>query len=65
VLVTHECNPNYSGDKDQEDHGLKPAQTNSLQDPVLEKILHKEKGWWSDGVAQGEGPEFKPQYLKK
>jgi hypothetical protein len=23
--VTHACNPNYSGGRDQEDHGLKPA----------------------------------------
>jgi hypothetical protein len=29
--------------------------------PYLEKTLHK-KGWW--GVAQGVGPEFKPQYHK-
>jgi hypothetical protein len=26
------------------------------------KILHKNK---DGGVAQGEGPEFKPQYFKK
>jgi hypothetical protein len=26
------------------------------------KILHKNR---ADGVAQGEGPEFKPQYHKK
>jgi hypothetical protein len=29
--------------------------------PYLEKILHKKR---ADGVAQGEGPEFKPQYHK-
>jgi hypothetical protein len=28
----------------------------------LEKNLHKNR---SGGVAQGEGPEFKPQYWKK
>jgi hypothetical protein len=25
VLVAHACNPNYSEDRDQEDHGSKPA----------------------------------------
>jgi hypothetical protein len=28
---------------------------------LSQKILHKRAG----GVAQGEGPEFKPQYCKK
>jgi hypothetical protein len=37
----------------------KPAQANSLQGPILKKILHKNK---VGGVAEGEGPEFKPQY---
>jgi hypothetical protein len=31
------------------------------QDPIS-KTLHKNK---AGGVAQGEGPEFKPQYHKK
>jgi hypothetical protein len=30
--------------------------------PYLKKTLHKNK---AGGVAQGEGPEFKPQYQKK
>jgi hypothetical protein len=30
--------------------------------PYLEKTLHKNR---AGGVAQGEGPEFKPQYHKK
>jgi hypothetical protein len=29
VLVAHACNPSYSGGRDQEDQGLKPAQANS------------------------------------
>jgi hypothetical protein len=33
VLVAPTCNPNYSGGRDQEDHGLKPALANSLRDP--------------------------------
>jgi hypothetical protein len=27
--VAHTCNPNYSGGRDQEDNGSKPARTNS------------------------------------
>jgi hypothetical protein len=30
-------NPSYSGDDDQEDHGLKPAQAKSLQHPHLKQ----------------------------
>jgi hypothetical protein len=39
--VAHACNPSYSGGRDQEDHGLKPAQANSLQDPILKKPFTK------------------------
>jgi hypothetical protein len=40
----------------------KPALANSSQDPISKKTLsHKRAG----GVAQGVGPEFKPQYHKK
>jgi hypothetical protein len=41
VPVAHACNPTYSGGRDQEDHGLKPAQANSLQDPILKKPFTK------------------------
>jgi hypothetical protein len=37
---------------------LKPAQANSLQDPILKISNTKRAG----GVAQGVGPEFKPWY---
>jgi hypothetical protein len=56
--VAHTCNPSYSGGKDQEDNGSKPAQAKSLQDPIS-KNPSKNR---ASGVAQGEGPEFKPQY---
>jgi hypothetical protein len=36
VLVSHVCNPSYSGGTDLEDHGLKPARTKS-------KILSQQK----------------------
>jgi hypothetical protein len=55
--VTHACNPTYSGGRDHEDHGSKPARTNSSWDVIL-KMLKTER---ASGVAQGVGPEFKPQ----
>jgi hypothetical protein len=44
--------------RDQEDHYWKPAQANSLRDPLLKNPLKNRAG----GVTQGEGPEFKSQY---
>jgi hypothetical protein len=46
-LVIHPCNPSYSGGRDQEDRGSKPARTNSSRDPVLKKPFTK-KGWWGN-----------------
>jgi hypothetical protein len=46
VLVAHACNPSYSEDRDQEDPGLKSAQANSSQDPILKNPPQKQ-GWWS------------------
>jgi hypothetical protein len=43
VPVAHACNLSYSGDRDQEDHGSKPAQANSSQDPILRKTIHKKE----------------------
>jgi hypothetical protein len=57
--VPHTCNPSYSGGRDQEDQGLKPAWASTLQDLILKNPSPKRAG----GVAQG--PEFKPQYCKK
>jgi hypothetical protein len=39
--VAHAYNPSYSGGRDQEDHGSKPAQGNSLQDPILKNTITK------------------------
>jgi hypothetical protein len=61
VLVAHTCNPSYSGGRDQEDHGSKPAQANSVRDPILKIPNTKRVG----GMAQGVGPEFNTQYCKK
>jgi hypothetical protein len=62
ALVTHICNPTYSGGKSQEDRVSKPAQASSSRDPILKKTHHDKR---AGGVAQGEGPEFKPQYYNK
>jgi hypothetical protein len=58
VLVAHTCNPRYSGGRDQEDHGLKPAQANSSRDPILKNPSQKKN-------RASEGSEFKPQYCKR
>jgi hypothetical protein len=46
--VTHTCNPSCLEGWDQEDHGLKPASANSLQDPISKITRAK----WTGGVAQ-------------
>jgi hypothetical protein len=59
--MPHVYNPSYTAGRDQEDCGLKPARANSSVRPYLKKPFTKRAG----GVAQGIGPEFKPQYRKK
>jgi hypothetical protein len=59
--MTHACNPSYSGGRDLEDQGSNPAWANSLWYSTGINPSQKRTG----GVAQGEGPEFKPQYYKK
>jgi hypothetical protein len=62
ALMAQVCNPSYSGGRDQEDWGSKPAQANSSWDPILKKTITKRR------VAQGVGPEFKhwnPRTVKK
>jgi hypothetical protein len=58
VLVAY--NPSYSGDRDQEDHSLKPTQA-KFSRPYLEKTQHKKR---AGGIAQGARPEFKARYHK-
>jgi hypothetical protein len=41
ALVAHTCNPSYSGCRDQEDQGLKPAQANSSWDPISKNPSQK------------------------
>jgi hypothetical protein len=62
ALVAQTCNPRYSGGRDQEDDGSKPAWANSSQAPILKKNLSQKR---AGGVAQGRGPEFKSPVLQK
>jgi hypothetical protein len=39
--VAHACNPSYSGGRDLEDQGSKPAQANSLRDPISKNHSQK------------------------
>jgi hypothetical protein len=42
ALVAHVCNPSYSGDRDQKDCSLRPAQANSSRErPYLENVQYK------------------------
>jgi hypothetical protein len=41
VQVAHVCNPSYSGGRDQEVGGLRPAWANSLQDPISKNPSQK------------------------
>jgi hypothetical protein len=61
VQVAHACNPSNSGGRDQEDGGLKPAQANSLRDPMLKNPSNKRAG----GVAQSVEPESNPSTTNK
>jgi hypothetical protein len=49
--VVPACSPSYSGGRDQSQPGQKVRET------LSQKTLHKNR---AGGVAQGEGPEFKP-----
>jgi hypothetical protein len=53
AAVAHAYSPSYSGGRDQEDPGLKPAWANSSWDPILKKKkLITKKGWWSGSSIQ-------------
>jgi hypothetical protein len=49
VPVAHNCNPSYSGGRDQEDHSSKPAQANSFGDPISQRNPSQKR---ASGVAQ-------------
>jgi hypothetical protein len=60
VLVAQACNPSYSGSRDQEDLGLKPAQANIVRS-YLKKTHHTKR---AGEMAQGVGPELKKKKKK-
>jgi hypothetical protein len=62
--VAHTCNPSYSGGRDQEDCGSKPAWANSLWDLILKKPF-TEKGWWNGSRCRPWGQAPVPQKKKK
>jgi hypothetical protein len=59
--VAHACSPSYLRGRDQEDPGLKTA-GQIIQETLSQKNPSQKR---AGGVAQGEGPEFEPQYGKK
>jgi hypothetical protein len=61
VLAAHTYNLSYSGGSDQEYRSLKPAKANNSGEPISKNPSQKRAG----GMAEGVGPEFKPQYQKK
>jgi hypothetical protein len=60
--VAHACNPSYSGSRDPKDHGSKPVWAKYFTKLYLKKKTSQER---AGGMAQGVGPEFKPQYPPK
>jgi hypothetical protein len=52
------CNPSYSGGREQEDHGSKPAQANNSQDYISKKKKTKQKTHHKKGLV--EGPRYRP-----
>jgi hypothetical protein len=47
--MAHTCNPSYSGGRDQEDQGLKPAKAKIVCEIIALKKKHHKKR--ADGVA--------------
>jgi hypothetical protein len=62
VPVAHTCNSTYSGGRDQEDGDSRPAQANSLRDPIYKKKKITKK--WLESWLKVH-TEFKSQYQKK
>jgi hypothetical protein len=56
--------PHYSGCRDQEDCGSKPAQANSLRDLILKNPITK-MGWWSGSKCRPSVQAPVPQKTNK
>jgi hypothetical protein len=66
VQVAQACNPSFSGGRDQEGLGSKPAWTNSSRDSISKKTLHK-KGLveWLKVYALSSNPITSKKKKKK
>jgi hypothetical protein len=68
VPVVYTYNPRYSGGRDQEDHGLRPAWRKMKvrpMSPYLRNTQHKKSRlpeWlkWKSACLESVSPEFKP-----
>jgi endogenous inhibitor of DNA gyrase (YacG/DUF329 family) len=66
ALVAHVCNPSYSGGRDQENHGSKPAQANSSVRPYCKKTFTKiELMEWLNVKALSLSPSAANKQTKK
>jgi hypothetical protein len=67
VPVAHACNPSYSGSRDQEDRGSKPAQANSSQHPNSKKPFTKKIGLeeWLEVEALSSSSSTPNKQIKK
>jgi hypothetical protein len=54
--VAHTCTLSYSGGRDQEDGGLKPARANCSQDSILKKTFKERLVEWLKAWALGSNP---------
>jgi hypothetical protein len=66
--VAHACNPSYSGDRDQEDGGLKPVQAKSSQDTISKIPITKRAGGlveWLKVKALSSNPSTTKKKKKK
>jgi hypothetical protein len=50
--MAHTCHPSYSGGKDQEDCGSRPAQANKFVGPFLKKKIQHKTGQVSEKVEE-------------
>jgi hypothetical protein len=50
--VAHICNSSYSGGRDQEDRGSKPAWANSSQDPISKNSSHTHTHTHKTGMVE-------------
>jgi hypothetical protein len=63
--MAHTHNPSYSGGRDQEDRGSKPAWANSSPDPISKNPSQKKAGVTAQGVALSSNPSTKKKKERK